>query len=55
MEPAEIIKINDRSLHCDGGGKPLGHPRIFLNMGEADYIDCPYCGKRYQYEEKNDK
>jgi uncharacterized Zn-finger protein len=44
--PQEIITVQSTKLHCDGGG-PLGHPRVFLNMGAAHDIDCPYCGRKF--------
>ncbi|MFN4312479.1 MAG: zinc-finger domain-containing protein [Ferrovibrio sp.] len=36
---------------CDGGGGALGHPRVYLNMGEKHQIDCPYCGRLYLLKE----
>ena len=39
-------EVDSREVACDGGNGPLGHPRVFLNMGAADHIDCPYCGTR---------
>lgn len=51
MEALQIIKTNSKKVSCEGNNtnKALGHPRIFLNMGEKDHIDCPYCSRRYQY------
>ena len=46
MQPPETIEANSRELACDGGGA-LGHPRVFLNMGEKTQIDCPYCGRHF--------
>lgn len=46
-EPQEIIEVEKREVACDGGDGPLGHPRVFLNMGDDDHIDCPYCGRRF--------
>ena len=36
---------------CDGGNGPLGHPRVFLNMGDKRAVDCPYCGRHYVLKE----
>ena len=47
MEPAEIQEIETEVLSCDGGGGPLGHPRVFLNTEGRGQIDCPYCGRRF--------
>jgi uncharacterized Zn-finger protein len=46
MEPPEIIETEASEVACDGGGV-LGHPRVFLNMGDKREIDCPYCGRRF--------
>lgn len=47
MEPREVIETDSREIACDGGGGALGHPRVFLNMGDKGAIDCPYCGRHY--------
>ena len=33
-----------RSVSCDGGGGPLGHPRIFINVDKPQICQCTYCG-----------
>lgn len=48
MEPLETIDVSHSVVACDGSGGALGHPRVYLNMGTASYVDCPYCGRRYQ-------
>ena len=48
MEPHEKIETDSREIACDGGDGALGHPRVFLNMGDAGHIDCPYCGVRFE-------
>lgn len=47
IEPPEIIEVEDRTVHCDGDGGPLGHPRVFLNLGEDGRVDCPYCDRQF--------
>jgi uncharacterized Zn-finger protein len=47
MQASEIILAEERVVACDGGDAPLGHPRVFLNMGDKTEIDCPYCGRCY--------
>eukprot|EP01120_Amphizonella_sp_Union-15-10_P011013 TRINITY_DN4569_c0_g1_i4.p1 TRINITY_DN4569_c0_g1~~TRINITY_DN4569_c0_g1_i4.p1 ORF type:complete len:174 (-),score=23.73 TRINITY_DN4569_c0_g1_i4:44-565(-) len=32
---------------CDGGGGPLGHPRVFVKMETAAPRPCGYCGLRF--------
>lgn len=45
--PVETITVDSPVVACDGGGGALGHPRVYLNMGEKHDIDCPYCGRHY--------
>ncbi len=47
VEPPEIIETDKREIACDGGGGALGHPRVFLNMGAHDFVECPYCDRRF--------
>jgi len=46
-EPPETIEADSRVVACDGGEGPLGHPRVYLNMGEGQSVDCPYCGRHF--------
>jgi uncharacterized Zn-finger protein len=43
----EIIAVRSRRVACDGVGGALGHPRVWLEMGEADYVECGYCDRRF--------
>jgi uncharacterized Zn-finger protein len=45
-QPPEIIEAHEHRVACDGGGV-LGHPRVYLEMGEAHFVECPYCDRRY--------
>lgn len=45
MDPIETITVDTPTVACDGG--TLGHPRVYLNLGEKGEIDCPYCGRHY--------
>lgn len=47
IEAPEIIEVDGTRAICDGGGGTLGHPRVFLEMGDKDYVECPYCDRRF--------
>jgi len=47
MGPFETIYINETVAACNGGGGPLGHPRVFLNLGHDGKIECPYCSRLF--------
>lgn len=44
---ADTITVDTPAVACDGGGGPLGHPRVFLRIGPAGEIVCPYCSRRF--------
>lgn len=46
-EPPEVIRVNEHRVWCDGTGGPLGHPRVYLEMGEKGYVECGYCDRRF--------
>ncbi|EKG18940.1 Zinc finger CHCC-type protein [Macrophomina phaseolina MS6] len=39
-----------RTVSCDGGGGPLGHPRIFINVDKPQICWCTYCGVPFAHE-----
>jgi uncharacterized Zn-finger protein len=45
--PPEVIHVTDRRVACDGGNGALGHPRVFLEMGEGTEVTCPYCDRLF--------
>lgn len=45
--PSETIVVATKRVMCDGGGGALGHPRVYLEMGQDDFVECPYCDRRF--------
>ena len=43
----ETIKVHSRRIACDGVGGALGHPRVWVEMGAAGFVECPYCDRRF--------
>ncbi|KAF1981730.1 NADH-ubiquinone oxidoreductase [Aulographum hederae CBS 113979] len=41
---------HERVVSCDGGGGPLGHPRIFINLDKPQICWCTYCGVPFAHE-----
>ena len=44
------IQIGVKEFECAGVSRPHDHPHIYLNMGESDFITCPYCGTLFRYK-----
>jgi uncharacterized Zn-finger protein len=47
----EIITVSTTRVSCDGGGGALGHPRVWLEMGDEGFVECPYCDRRFVLRE----
>ncbi|EED82743.1 hypothetical ubiquinone oxidoreductase 20 kD subunit [Postia placenta Mad-698-R] len=45
-EPIRVV--HGRKAVCDGGGGPLGHPKIFINLDKPGPRPCGYCGLRFE-------
>ena len=43
----EVVVVRSKRVACDGVGGALGHPRVYLEMGEADFVECGYCDRRF--------
>ncbi len=43
------VQIGVKEFKCTGVAVPHDHPHIYLNMGGADSILCPYCATRFRY------
>jgi len=50
----ETVEVNTHRVSCDGGaqlhGSADGHPKVFMDMGQADEVSCKYCGKRFVFK-----
>ncbi len=44
---AEVVEVRSRRIACDGVGGALGHPRVYLEMGDESFVECPYCDRRF--------
>lgn len=52
IDPPETVRVENSKVECDGstdipGGAALGHPRVWLEIDEAGFVDCGYCDRRF--------
>jgi uncharacterized Zn-finger protein len=47
IEPPDVMETDNATVACEGIGGALGHPRVFLMIGEEGFVDCPYCDRRF--------
>lgn len=44
-----VIRIGVKEFECAGATPPNDHPHIFLDMGRAEEVICPYCSTLYKF------
>jgi uncharacterized Zn-finger protein len=42
------IAVSTAEFACIGQSPPHDHPRVFLKLGSAESISCPYCSTRFR-------
>ena len=47
---AAVIEIGAREFMCVGETPPFDHPHVFLDMGDATEIICPYCSTLFRHD-----
>ena len=47
-----VIEIGTKEFQCVGAVPPYDHPHVFLDMGDASEIICPYCSTLYRHDNK---
>jgi uncharacterized Zn-finger protein len=45
-----IVRIGCREFKCIGDKPPQDHPHIYLKMGDANEIVCPYCSTLFRFD-----
>lgn len=45
-----VIEIGTKEFMCVGSTPPYDHPHVFLDMGDASEIICPYCSTLYRLD-----
>jgi uncharacterized Zn-finger protein len=47
FDAPEVVVVRSKRVACDGDGGALGHPRVWLEMGDANFVECLYCDRRF--------
>lgn len=43
----EVVEAESTRVMCEGSGGALGHPRVYLQIGDEGFVECPYCDRRF--------
>ena len=47
---APMVRIVCHEFECIRDKPPQDHPHIYLNMGDASEIVCPYCSTLFRFD-----
>lgn len=47
MDHPERIVVTTTKVACDGGGGALGHPKVWYDMADEDFVECGYCDRLF--------
>lgn len=47
IEAPEVIEVEATRVSCDGGGGALGHPKVWLTIGDEGFVECGYCDRKF--------
>ena len=51
QDDEDIIYVETATVFCDGGKGALGHPGVYLTIGDTGDVPCPYCGRCFALAE----
>ncbi len=52
IEAPETKIVETYRVACDGNEGALGHPRVYLQIPEAEgFVECPYCDCKYIHKD----
>ena len=47
IDAPETVTVSETRVSCEGIGGALGHPKVYIQIGEEGFADCPYCDRRF--------
>jgi uncharacterized Zn-finger protein len=50
LSEPQTVEVTTHRVSCSGGSGADGHPKVFMDMGQADEVNCKYCGKRFVFK-----
>ncbi len=52
IEAPETKIVDTYRVACDGSEGALGHPRVYLQIGEdVGFVECPYCDCKFIHKD----
>ena len=48
----DVTIVTTTRVACDGNGGALGHPKVYLDMGQDTEVTCKYCDRVFKLDPK---
>jgi uncharacterized Zn-finger protein len=45
-----VVRIGAKEFMCEGASAPHDHPHVYLDIGDAEEIVCPYCSTLFRHD-----
>ena len=52
VEAPEIIEVDNTRVACDGDRRRAGPSPRLLEMGDENFVECPYCDRRFVLQDR---
>lgn len=46
-DPPDVVVATSTRVACEGVGGALGHPLVWMEMGDSGFVECGYCDRRF--------
>lgn len=55
IDAPETVTVSETRVSCEGIGGALGHPKVYIQIGDEGFADCPYCDRRFVLDKNADR
>jgi uncharacterized Zn-finger protein len=55
IDAPETVTVTTTRVACDGSGGALGHPKVYLQIGDEGFVECPYCDRRFVLDQNAER
>jgi uncharacterized Zn-finger protein len=55
IDAPETVTVTTNRVACDGSGGALGHPKVYLQIGDEGFVECPYCDRKFVLDENAER
>ena len=50
LQDDDVVIVQSTRVMCEGSGGALGHPRVYMDMGDQTSVTCKYCDRVFKLD-----